>query len=336
VRQSSEPIRAAEEAYQPVAVPVPAEAVDDTADKDRDLGLGDKLAERVGGGRVLNQNGRFNVRRSGTDPWNPINLYHTLLTLSWPKFFSLAIGGYFAVNLFFALMFLACGPGALEGARLEPFSARFQDCFFFSIQTVATIGYGKIVPHSPVANFLVAFAALAGLLGFAFVTGLLFARFSRPVAKMVFSRRAVIAPYQGKMGLMFRLANQRSNELSEVTATVVLVRWECSEGRKQRRFNQLPLERDKISFLPWHWVVVHPIDEKSPLYGITEAELAESEPEILILVTAMDETFSQVVHTRMSYHGKEVVWNAKFAPLNNPQSPLEIDLARIHDIQRLG
>ncbi len=314
---------------------VPIEAVDDVADKNRDLGLGDKLAERVGGGRVLNQDGRFNVHRSGTDPWSPINLYHTLLTISWPKFFGLTVATYFAVNLTFAFLFLACGPGALEGARLEPFSARFQDCFFFSIQTVATIGYGKIVPQSSAANFLVAFAALAGLLGFAFVTGLLFARFSRPMAKMVFSKRAIIGPYQDKSGLMFRLANQRSNEISEVTATVVLVRWECGGGQKQRRFKQLALEREKVSFLPWHWVVVHPIDEKSPLYGVTEAELIESEPEILILVTAMDETFSQVVHTRMSYHGQELVWNAKFAPLNNPQSPLEIDLTRIHDVEPL-
>ena len=334
MRQSSEPLRATEEPYQPSAVPV--EAVDDTVDKNRDLGLGDKLAERVGGGRVLNQNGHFNVHRSDTDPWRPINLYHTLLTISWPAFFGLTVGMYFAINLSFALLFLACGPEALDGARLEPFSARFQDCFFFSIQTVATIGYGKIVPRSPAANFLVAFAALAGLLAFAFVTGLLFARFSRPMAKMVFSKFAVIGPYQDKSGLMFRLANQRSNEISDVTATVVLVRWECNSGQKQRRFKQLKLEREKVSFLPWHWVVVHPIDEKSPLHGVTEAELAESEPEILILVTAMDETFSQVVHTRMSYHGAEVVWNAKFAPLNNPQSPLEIDLTHIHDIQRLG
>lgn len=306
-----------------------------TATQSSDLGLSGKLAERSGGRRMMNPDGTFNVQRTGSHALNPINLYHTLLSVSWLVFFVLAISAYVLVNAAFAGLYLLGGPGALDGVRTDTLQHHVLDCFFFSVQTLATIGYGKITPASGWANFLVAIEALAGLLGFAFITGLLFARFSRPVAKLAYSNTAVIAPYQGRTGFMFRLANRRANELSEVTATLSLARWETEAGQRKRKFHVLQLERKSVVFLPWQWVVVHPIDETSPLWGVTEAEFIASQPELFILITAMDETFSQVVHSRTSYVADEVVWNAKFKSMLDDESAFVVNLDRINDIERL-
>jgi inward rectifier potassium channel len=213
-----------------------------------DLGLSGKLAERTGPGRMMNPDGSFNVRRTGDSLWSPINLYHTPLNVSWVTFFGLAVAAYVLTNVVFALLYFAGGAGALDGVRMDTQLHYLLDCLFFSVQTLATIGYGKITPASGWANLLVAIEALAGLLGFAFMTGLLFARFSRPVAKLVYSNRAVIAPYQNITGLMFRLANRRANELSDVSATVSLARWEVEGGQRKRKFHTLALERKSVVF----------------------------------------------------------------------------------------
>lgn len=301
----------------------------------QDFGLSGKLAENLAGERVMNKDGTFNVRRTGTSSWSTINAYHTLLTISWGQFFALTITGYFVANIVFAALFVACGAGAIDGVRTESLGHWFTDCFFFSVQTLATIGYGRMVPVSHAANALVAIEALAGLLGFAFITGLLFARFSRPQAKLAYSARAVVAPYRGGQGLMFRMANRRNNELSEVAATVAMARWETTDGQRKRAFYPLKLERDKVTFLPWQWVVVHPIDESSPMWNVTEAEFKASQPEILVLTTAMDETFSQTVHSRASYTANEVVWGARFASMLDPNDRLLVRMDKIDDIERV-
>src|SRR5262249_47791387 len=156
---------------------------------------------------------------------------------------------------------------------------RFQDCLFFSVQTLATIGYGRLVPATRMANVLVALEALVGLLGFAIMSGLLFARFTRPTAKVDFSRNALIAPYEGGWALMFRLVNLRTHALTDVRAVVSFARWAEEGGARSRKFDQLQLERDAIMFMPLHWVIVHPITAASPMHGLTETALAASEPE---------------------------------------------------------
>ncbi len=178
--------------------------------------------------------------------------------------------------------------------------------------------------------------SLAGLLGFALATGLLFARFSRPYAKILFSERAVIAPYHGITAFEFRIANQRSSELIDVHATVVLTRMETIHGRRVRRYHNLKLERDQVMFFPLHWVVVHPITEDSPLAEVSAESLAASDAEFLVLLSATDETFSQVVHARSSYKPHEIVWGARFADMFQRPSngTLSADLMRLHDIER--
>lgn len=306
-------------------------------DINRDLGLGSRVAQesRV---RFLNRDGSFNVHRKGLSFLRSQNTYHSLLTMSWVKFFIILSLSYFIVNAIFACGYVLCGSDAIEGIHPQNIADEFLQDFFFSVQTVSTIGYGTASPHGLAANILVTFEALAGLLGFALATGLLFARFSRPNARIVYSHHAVIAPYRGITAFEFRIANERSNELFEVHCTLTLSRVERdTQGNTMRKFYPLSLERNQVVFFPLHWVIVHPIDEQSPLYGETETSLKASDGEFLILLTAFDETFSQTVHSRSSYKYHEVRWGAKFADMfhSSDDEGVTIDLRRIHNIEPL-
>lgn len=280
----------------------------------------------------MNRDGSFNVVRGGL-AWNDfLHPYHRLLTVSWGWFFALVMGAYLFTNVIFAIAYLLCGKGALAGGEAAAFGGRFWNAFFFSVQTLATIGYGKMTPEGLAANLLVAFEALFGLMGFAFITGLLFARFSRPSARVVFSDVAVVAPYREITGLMFRLANGRTTELTDVRASVTLTRFETVDGRRIRRFYALNLERSQVAYFTVQWIVVHPIDRDSPLYGMTEAEFHDSEPELLVAITGIDETFSQAVFTRSSYVSGEIVWGAKFRDIYENRDGVAVFL----DVRRLG
>jgi inward rectifier potassium channel len=298
----------------------------------QDLGLGGKLSERSHA-RLLNRDGSFNVRRDNLGPFHPYNVYHTLVSLPVPRVFLLMIAGYFATNLLFATLYWLAGPDAIAGAASSPL-ARFEDCVFFSVQTLATIGYGKLVPNTRAANVLVAVEALVGLLGFAILSALLFARFARPTAKIRFSSHAVIAPYQNGWALMFRLVNLRNHDLTDVHAVVSFARWVDENGTRRRRFDQLALERDVIIFMPLHWVVVHPITETSPLRGLTMESLTGADPEVVCLITADDETFAQTVHARSSYDKTDIVWGARFRDMYLPDADrVTIDLGRLNDFE---
>jgi len=285
--------------------------------------------------RLLNHDGTFNVRRNDFSPFHPYNAYHTLLSLPIPRLLSLMAAGYVVANTTFATLYWLCGPGALSGAAEAPLR-RFEDCLFFSVQTLATIGYGRLVPATRAANVLVAFEALVGLLGFAILSGLLFARFTRPTAKIDFSRHALIAPYEGGWALMFRLVNLRNHPLTDVHAVVSFARWAEDGGARTREFDQLALERDAIMFMPLHWVIVHPITDASPMRGFTEATLAASEPEFVCLITADDETFAQTVHSKTSYDKTDIVWGARFGDMYLADTDhVAIDLRRLHDFNRV-
>jgi len=278
----------------------------------RDLGFGSRFLEQEHA-RFLNRDGTFNVVRLGLPWWKSLNLYHTLVTCSWWSFYGLLAAGYLAVNLLFAAGYLACGPNALAGANSVRFEDRFFDAFFFSVQTLATIGYGALSPRGLAANVLVSIEALMGLLGVALATGLSFSRFARPQAKIRFAERAVVAPYKDGWGFMFRLANERSSQLVEVEATVVLShRVEEGAARTTRKFAPLALERAKVVFLPLHWTVVHPITPESPMAGMDETAMAKGDVEIFIVMSAFDEASSQTVYTRTSYKASEIAFGARY------------------------
>jgi inward rectifier potassium channel len=301
---------------------------------DRDLGLGSRLS--ASHQRFLNRDGSFNVVRKGLSFLRSLSLYHTLLTISWTRYFLAIVAAYFATNLAFASLYWLCGPLALHGAEGESSRARFLEAFFFSVQTLATIGYGRISPVGLTANLLVTVEALVGLLGFALATGVLFARVARPTARIVFSERAVVAPYRGITALMFRIANERESQLIEVAATVSLGLWD--QTTRERKFFELALERRRVVFFPLHWVIVHPIDEQSPLWGMKPEQFARAEAELFVLLSAVDETFSDTVHARSSYLHDEVVWGARFGDMFLTASDgrrLGVDLRKIHDIEKL-
>ena len=298
-----------------------------------DLGFGAVVA-RESRERLLNRDGTFNVDRRGRGLLASISPYHALLTMPWRAYFGLIIAAYFATNLFFACAYELCGPNALEVSGQR--HASFLEAFFFSVQTLATIGYGRIAPVGLGANLLVTVESLVGLLGLALATGILFARFSRPMADIVFSKHAIIAPYRDMQAFEFRIANRRTNEVLELQAEVLFSRLEGPD--RVRRFHVLSLEREKVVFFPLSWTVVHPIDESSPLRGLTHQNLIDTDAEVLILLTGIDETFSQMVQARSSYKPDEIVWNAKFKDIfrRSPGGSLSVDVGKLHAIDRLG
>jgi inward rectifier potassium channel len=298
----------------------------------RDLGLGDRVAQRQAD-RFLNPDGTFNVRRLGLSPLRSLSLYHHLLTITWPRFFANVAVFYLVSNLVFAFAYVWAGPGALSGTSATTPGGRYLESFFFSVHTLATIGYGAMSPRSLSAHVLVTVEALFGLMGLALVTGILFARFSRPDARIVFSRQAVVAPFKDGWALMFRIANERTNQLLDVSATVSLNRLEG--GR--RRFYDLKLERRRIVFFPLHWVVVHPIDAESPLAHVTHEQFLASDAEILILLQATEEDFGQTVHARSSYLADEVRWGARFANMyvDTDDGAIGVDMRKLHAIETL-
>lgn len=284
---------------------------------------------------MLNRDGTFNVAREGIPFLRAFSPYHALLSISWPRFYAVVVAAYLVTNVVFATAFVLCGPGALHGGEGTTPMGHAVDAFFFSVQTLATIGYGRLSPSGLPANVLVAVEAFVGLLGFAMATALAFARFSQPRAKVLFSDKAVIAPYRGITAFEFRTMNARKSQLVEVEAKVMFSRVEIHEGRRMRKFHPLALERERVTFFPIQWVVVHPIDERSPLRGLTEADLRASEAEFLILVTGVDETFSQTVHARSSYRYDEVVVGARFGDmfLASEDGVVRVDLRRFHEIE---
>ncbi len=280
------------------------------ASGDNDIGFG-KSANST---RNLNKDGTFNVERIGEPRFRHYEIYHRLITMSWTKFMSLIFASYLLVNFLFALMYYFMGAERLSMDTSHMHEGeKFMQSFFFSSQTLTTLGYGRIAPVGALASSISALEAMIGLLGFALATGLLYGRFSRPHARLLYSENAVVAPYREITGLMFRLTNLRRSQLIEVEVEVNIGYTEI--GGKTRSFHQLPLERKKIPLFPTSWTIVHPIDESSPLYGKTSAELEEMKMEIFVLLKAFDDTFSQTVYSRTSYRASEIVVGAKFLPM---------------------
>ncbi|HUQ18466.1 MAG TPA: hypothetical protein VM099_02540 [Gemmatimonadaceae bacterium] len=293
-----------------------------------DLGFG-TVVGNVNEKRLLNRDGSFNPRREGLHPLVRLHPYHLLLTISWRKFIALVVAGYFFANVFFALLFLACGPDAIAGQAPAYFGGRFGLAFFLSVETFGTIGYGNIYPVGIAPNVVIAIESLTGLFTLALGTGILFARFSRPTAAIIFSQRAVVAPYHGKTGFMIRLANKRVNQLIELEAKVLFSRVKAGA----RVYDQLRLERTRVVFFPLSWTIVHPIDEKSPMWGMTAAEIAESDAEFMILLSGIDETFSQTVHARTSYKPPDIVFGHRFVNIYNR---VRADGTVSIDVRKLG
>ena len=280
--------------------------------------------------RTIDKDGKFNVRRRGAAG---LNFYLFLIDTTWPKFIAVVAAAYFVVNIMFAALFVAAGTEHLAGANTNTGLGPFQSAFFFSVHTLTTVGYGSMYPIGMAANIIAALEAMTGLMGFALATGLLYGRFSRPSAKIVFSDVMLVAPYQEGASLQFRIANERDNVLLELEANVLMMYVDKTDGEAKRKFAGLTLERSNVYFFPLTWTVVHPIVADSPIYGKTAADLAQMQAEFLILIKAFDDTFSQTVHARYSYRHEEVVWGARFQPafFVDGTGDMILELNRVND-----
>ncbi len=282
--------------------------------------------------RAVNEDGTFNVRRTGAD-WRAFHPWLWIVRMSWIGFTALVLGFYAAMNTGFALIYFSMAPGQIGGSAASDEFGRFLNDFFFSAQSLTTVGYGTLSPVGVSASLCATIESLAGLMSFAIITGLLVARASKPSASIGYSKNALIAPYQNGAAVMFRIANQRSNNLMELEARILLMTVCGPPEKPERKFEILNLERDSILFFALAWTIVHPIEEASPFFGKTAEDLKTLQAELIVLIKGFDDTFSQVVHSRHSYRYDEFVWGAKFdsAFVVEPNGSLVLELNRLGD-----
>jgi inward rectifier potassium channel len=274
--------------------------------------------------------GPTRVTKLGAAAFRWSDTYYAILSVSWPVFFGVAIGVYLAVNAVFALAYYV--GGGVSNATT------FLDYFFFSIQTLATVGYGNMSPASTYAHWIATAEIITGLLTIAIITSLVFARFSKPTARIVFSSAAVIVPYDGVPTLMLRVANQRGSHILEATASIALVRTEKTiEGHDLRRFHNLKLERTRSPLFALTWLLMHRIDETSPLHGLAADDVRADDMRLVVTLTGMDETFAASVTARHHYAHEDILFDHRFVDMFTEQgSPRELveDMRKFHLVRR--
>jgi inward rectifier potassium channel len=258
------------------------------------------------------------------------DFYIQLLTSSWPALLLQIVGAFVVINIIFALGYYL--DGGIENAR----PGYFSDYFFFSVETIATIGYGKMSPTDMFSQILMSIEAFSGLINFALITGLIFAKFSRPTARVRFSRAAVISKRDGVPSLMFRMANVRASNIVEAQIHVVFARDEHTrEGEYVRHFYDLDLARYRNAIFQYSWTAVHPIEPGSPFYGGKAEDLIRDDASITVSLTGIDETFSQTVYSRYSYKAEDIVWGARLADIisESAERGFRIDYTKFDDIE---
>ena len=289
--------------------------------------------------RLSNKDGSYNVRIKGVSIWERYSVLHTLLNMSNFRFLMVVIGYYLIVNVIFAGLYVLIGTDQLGGVTNGPKElSGFLQAFFFSAQTITTVGYGHIHPIGIMANLIAALESFIGILTFAVVTGVVYARFSRPKALLRFSEKALVSPFRGGLALMFRLSGFKNNSLTEVRARVILSMHVEDSGTESTRFYNVPLDIDNISSLTTSWTVVHPINENSPIHGMDQQELIRRKAEFLVQISAIDEHLSYTVQQKTSYLGSEVIFGARFEPMVSRSEDGQysfIHLDRLNDYRSL-
>lgn len=289
------------------------------------------------GGRFYNRDGRANVIKTGTGILSRYSWYHTMLNMPRAKFLLLLFSIYISINLVFAGIYYMIGVEHLAGIITTSQWTKFTEVFFFSTQTFTTVGYGRISPTGFMTSAVATFEAFLGLLNFAIATGLFYGRFSRPQAFLKFSDNALIAPYKEGTGLMFRMSPYKNNSLSEAEVKVTMAMTFEENGKLVDKFYTLDLEISKINSLVLSWTIVHPINEKSPLYGFSKEDIENTDIELIVFVKAFDEVFSNNVVTRTSYISPEIVWGAKFNMMYHPSDDKNktiLDLDKLNEFDK--
>ena len=306
-------------------------------EENKELGFGTKTSTQKK--RLINKNGSFNIDRIEISTWSSISIYHALVTMSWRKFNFFVFLYFVCINLIFATLYYITGVEGLKGIEATSESDKFLEAFFFSTQTFSTVGFGRISPAGHLTSAIAAIESIVGLLGFALATGLLYGRFSRPIARILFSKNAIIAPFKEGKAFQFRVANKmRNSQITDMNCRVTVAKFENENGILIRRFRPLDLEIKNIIFFPMTWTVNHIIDENSPLFGMTEKELKEAEVEFMISLNGFDDTFSQTVTSRHSFTHEELVYGAKWTSVfsQNKNGQTSQDLNKISEFEKVS
>jgi inward rectifier potassium channel len=270
----------------------------------------------INGGRFINRDGSFNLRKEGRPFWNRFSVYYTMLTAPLWKFLSIIFISFICINLLYTGIYYWIGASQFTGLVFHSEWGLFKELFFFSTETFTTVGYGRVNPVGDFADSVASIEAMSGFLSFALATGLIYGRFARPRAHLAFSDHAVIAPYRDKIALMFRFACYKEHHaLSDVTVQVNLAMLIEENGKANYKYYDLPLERSKIESLPMNWTVVHPIDEQSPLLGFTKEDLQLADMELYVTVRGFNDVYSNTVQQRTSYTYQEIKMNRRFIPM---------------------
>ncbi|MBL7773853.1 MAG: Ion transport 2 domain protein [Chitinophagaceae bacterium] len=288
-------------------------------------------------GRLINRDGSSNIIRTGISRFDMYSAYHTFINLSFSHFAFFSLLAFFVANLFFATCYFLLGPEAL-GIPAKSNWFLFSESFFFSVQTITTVGYGHYYPICLMANILAAIEALFGCMSLAVLTGLLYGRFSRPRAYMLFSKHALVGPFKEGRALMFRLAPYKNTIITDAEVKLNLAITEEHEGKRVSKFYSLDVDVNKINTLGLNWTIVHPLNEESPLANLTEENIHEAEFEILVFFQAFDEDFSNTIKTKYSYNQNEIIFNAKFNQMfkrSEDQRNTILELDKIDDYHLL-
>jgi len=277
------------------------------------------------------QSGQLEFHRLNADQRDLRDTYHWLLSLSWPHFAVFVLIIYLLVNLLFAGIYYLGRP-CIAGAD------SFGDAFFFSVETLATVGYGHLYPDSLYGHVAATVEIMIGMFGMAVITGLIFVRFSRPTARLVFSRTLVVSPFDGQPALMMRVANLRQHAMAEAEFRMMLIRNEMvKEGEEMRRFYALPLQFDRLITFPVAITIRHIIDEKSPLYGMTADDLKKSDSRILASIVCIDTVIPAPVQSQRDYTWRDIQFGHRFVEIYSDVdgNQFTVDYGRLHDTEKV-
>jgi inward rectifier potassium channel len=299
----------------------------------QDSGFSSKVDTSKKSKRLINKDGTFNVVKKGLPFFERFSFYHYLVSISWTSFVLFILASYFVVNLFFAICYYFIGTHELIGIIAQNETEHFVEAFFFSVQTLTTIGYGRISPVGIAASSLASVEGLIGLIGFAMATGLFYGRFARPLGKIIYSHNAVIAPYQGQTAFMFRLANAFDNQLIDCRIKVMVA---FVDGN-QRKFTNIDLERDTVTFLTSSWTVVHPINEDSPFWEMDAEQMKQADMEVLFLLKGFDDINFQEVQAKGTFKYHEIEMQAKYTPIlsDDEAGNVVVQLNRLGDYEKV-
>lgn len=286
------------------------------------------------GGRFVNRDGSFNLKKVGRSYWERFTVFQVLLSLPVWKFVAVLVIFFIAANLFFTTLYFWAGSEQLQGIIGQTDWQKFKELYFFSTETFTTVGYGRVNPVGGAANLIASFEAMSGFLSFAIATGLIYGRFAKPRSYLIFSDDALISPYRGKTALMFRFVSFKENHvLTDVDIRVTLAMLVADNGKSEYKFYTLSLERSKVDSLPMNWTVVHALDEESPLFGMSQNDMKAADLEIYVNIRGFDDVYSNFVLRRTSYTYNEIKFNRKFVPMYRESSD---GMTTIVELQKLN